>query len=1130
MKPLYELPTGKSDTPGFRLHKVELWNWGTFDEQIFTIRPSGKSALLIGRNGSGKSTLVDALLTLLVRPGVRNFNVAAGAKKRERDERSYLLGAYDRGSDEEGQGIRIKYLRPKGERYSVILACFRNLDTDKTFTVAQVLYLASDQSVDKVYCFSEDERSIQKDFTGLESSDGMMKALKNRDIRATRTFQDFESWFNKAARVKSKAMEVFNQTVAVKDIQRLNDFIRDHMLEPHDWGEKVDRLLGHFTLLSEAHDSLVRVRQQRDLLEPIARIGTEFQQHSQALVKAERLWSASAAYFSQKIVDLFGPALELKQQELAQTSARKERLATEIRTVQEQVRSLKNEIESVGGDRLKQIPHLIEIERAHAARKRLTDGRYRESLSRLSIAEAVDGPVSFATLQTRIPALLVELKIELTRRGGERDEATLNRAQVRQQLSALRVEFEGLNRRKDNVPEWCVQLRQTVCQELGLPIRDFPFAAELMQVVSASRDWEASIEKVLRGLALSMLVPDKYGPLLARHLDRTRLIAQGRGQRLVYLRVADQASPRGGASSGSQALYSKLEFRQNHPLVPWLKAEVLGRFDYTCCESVDEFQESRGPAMTRQRHIKNDRHRHEKDDREQVSDPRNFVLGWDNQEKKRRITAEIESLSTGETRESARLETIEGRLSQLRDQLAAAVELQRVATFAEIDYAAHEQEITTLEEERRAIENNSDTLRTLKRRLTETETRERAMHAQHEQLIGDERELKTQIANAKRLLANAEADLARRTADGSLDSALEVFSELDQEFEDLPLSTENLFDRKDRFGIDQSERLKQLRTVIEPVRSRLTDAMSKFLRHSPEESNDLHASAEYLESFLSLRQHILEDDLPRHEQRFKQRLNQRVIQEIGLFQSALQQERRKIEDKIELLNISLKKLEYRPGTHIQLEPRQIRDVDIAGFQGRLRECVDGSFEETAEANEAQFKKIQELIARLRDDESRKWRDKVVDVRRWFDFVAVVIDRETEKSVSVYQDSSGQSGGEKAKLAFTILVAAIAYQYDLDPENPVSDRFHFVVVDEMFSKVDDQHAQYALNLFRQFGLQLLIVAPLDAKARVTQPYVGSYLHVVKKENRSAIFEMTAREFEQCALENDSDVELAVTQET
>ena len=46
-----------------------------------------------------------------------------------------------------------------------------------------------------------------------------------------------------------------------------------------------------------------------------------------------------------------------------------------------------------------------------------------------------------------------------------------------------------------------------------------------------------------------------------------------------------------------------------------------------------------------------------------------------------------------------------------------------------------------------------------------------------------------------------------------------------------------------------------------------------------------------------------------------------------------------------------------------------------------------------------------------------------------------LDAQTERERAYYEDSTGQSGGEKAKLAFTILVAAIAYQYDLDPTRP-----------------------------------------------------------------------------------------------
>src|SRR4029079_18155189 len=90
-----------------------------------------------------------------------------------------------------------------------------------------------------------------------------------------------------------------------------------------------------------------------------------------------------------------------------------------------------------------------------------------------------------------------------------------------------------------------------------------------------------------------------------------------------------------------------------------------------------------------------------------------------------------------------------------------------------------------------------------------------------------------------------------------------------------------------------------------------------------------------------------------------------------------------------------------------------------------------------------------------------------------------------------------------------------YQYDLDPTGKTPAKFHFVVVDEMFSKVDDQNAQYALKLFQQFGLQLLIVAPLDAKARVTESFVDCYLHAVKDEatHQSQLYSMTAREYEE-----------------
>ncbi len=211
------------------------------------------------------------------------------------------------------------------------------------------------------------------------------------------------------------------------------------------------------------------------------------------------------------------------------------------------------------------------------------------------------------------------------------------------------------------------------------------------------------------------------------------------------------------------------------------------------------------------------------------------------------------------------------------------------------------------------------------------------------------------------------------------------------------------------------------------------------------------------------------------------------------------------------MNIALKLLQWKPGTYMQLEPSDVQDREILDFRRDLAGCLSGTFDGTPEANESTFVRIEKLVEKLRDENNSRWRDKVVDVRNWFSFAARELVAETGEVRSFYDGGTGQSGGEKGKLAFLVLVAAIAYQYDLEPDTDQSDRFHFVMVDEMFSRSDDQHAEYALELFERFRLQLLIVAPLDAKARVTEPYVGTYLHVVKNKqtHRSELLSITPR---------------------
>src|SRR5579864_5285768 len=113
--------------PGFRLQRLEVRNWGTFHDKVHVLDPAGQTALLIGENGSGKSTLVDALLTLLVPKMKRNYNLSAGgAKKKERDEKTYVLGAYGSQSESDESRAQIKFLRKPGGSPSILLATFTN--------------------------------------------------------------------------------------------------------------------------------------------------------------------------------------------------------------------------------------------------------------------------------------------------------------------------------------------------------------------------------------------------------------------------------------------------------------------------------------------------------------------------------------------------------------------------------------------------------------------------------------------------------------------------------------------------------------------------------------------------------------------------------------------------------------------------------------------------------------------------------------------------------------------------------------------------------------------------------------------------------------------------------------------
>ncbi|MBW2637689.1 MAG: hypothetical protein JRC86_09250, partial [Deltaproteobacteria bacterium] len=169
-----------------------------------------------------------------------------------------------------------------------------------------------------------------------------------------------------------------------------------------------------------------------------------------------------------------------------------------------------------------------------------------------------------------------------------------------------------------------------------------------------------------------------------------------------------------------------------------------------------------------------------------------------------------------------------------------------------------------------------------------------------------------------------------------------------------------------------------------------------------------------------------------------------------------------------------------------------QDVDVRNFQQEIRQCLANTLEGDELYSENKFLQVKGLIERFNGREGlteldSRWTLKVTDVRNWFNFSASERWREDDTEKEFYSDSAGKSGGQKEKLAYTILAAALAYQFGLEWGAKKSRSFRFVVIDEAFGKGSDESTRYGLELFKKLNLQLLIVTPLQ-KIHVIEDYI------------------------------------------
>ncbi|AGA90084.1 hypothetical protein Thimo_1287 [Thioflavicoccus mobilis 8321] len=1083
----------------FRLRRLQVFNWGTFSG-LHDIPIAIDGFLFVGRSGSGKSTLLDAFTALLVPPLWRDFNAAARDGDRGRADRNlvtYLRGAWaDQSSADSGE-ILTRMLRPT-TTWSALAAEYGN-DLGQVVSLVQLFWIkgTSNRTNDarRHFLIAERPFAIGRELKGF-AEDLDLRRLKQAlsDCAHFERFEPYGERFRRLLGIESKmALKLLHKTQSAKNLGDLNVFLREFMLDQPETFQVAERLVEEFTELDAAHQAVVTARRQIEILSPARDAHREHQAAAQGVIELDQLLSNVDGYRDLRRRELL-EAQSVRLATEAQGLAGRETQQGELVSAQKgALRSLEERHRAQGGARIEALEDEV-----HALGERRDQrlGR-RSEAERLcrSLGWALPtGPEAFAELSARARSVVEGWPVEQERSEARRDALRDRRRDLAEEQGTVGAEVAAMLRQPSNIPAEQLALRARIAEALGLTEPDLPFVGELIEVRPEAAEWRGAIERVLHGFALSLLVEERRYGAVARYVNETHL-----GQRLVYFRVGE-AETTTRARAGPQSLVLKLALKETS-LRPWLRAELHRRFDYACVEGVRAFQDHER-ALTREGQVKQGRARHEKDDRHRIDDRRRWVLGFDNRDKLALFQQRAEELRR-------ELAGIDRELQQLSDQRTQAQQralaCQRLANlqWSDIDVASLLDRIQALGVELERLRRGDTVLRALGEEVAAARTRLDE---------AEERLRQIQVAHGK--------------VQDRLNDHQQELAALDARLGDLVLSETQHTGLAERFARDPApltlgnldERSRKVERALNEDRRALVDrqaaaartvqrGFAAFKREWPMEASELDDTLASAPEFLKLLQRIERDGLPRFEERFFTLLKDQSSQSLAELNSRINEARKEIRDRMELVNESLAEAEFNPGTHLQIEVSERQLPDVRAFREQVRQVLEHAWtlEHDPAAAEARFATLRALVTRLagRESEHQRWREEVLDVRRHVEFVGREQDGEGHE-IEVYRSGAGKSGGQREKLATTCLAAALRYQLGgSDGGLPI---YAPVILDEAFGKADNEFTELAMRIFERFGFQMIVATPLKS-VMTLEPFIGGACFVdITARNRSATLQI------------------------
>lgn len=1117
-----------SDKAGFRLQYMEVFNWGTFDENVFRINPQGNNSLLTGANASGKSTFIDALLTLMV-PAKKDrfYNQSSGVEKKgDRTEETYVLGHYGSIQEEGKSSTSTQKLRDKNT-YSVILANFSNTD-QKQITLFQVRWFNSSGELNRQFGIAHVSLDVEKDFNDFDSK-GLWKRRLDKIYNSNTTKKKVEFLDGPTAYAERmsdllgmrsiKALGLFNQVVGVKVLEDLDEFIRTNMLEEQDAEAEFIQLKESFLTLMDAKTNIEKAKEQIIQLMPINDIAITLTNIQVDLLRLEKSKETAVYWFAKKGVELGERELEKCKEEL-------KRLNDELSGLRESETDLKNQetdltvqikSDEVGNQIEKLKTDIVRLEKSKNLRgEKLED--YNKIAQRIGL-NINPGEEIFNTNREKAKQLKQNTQQKT-------DDESENLRALKNKDDELTIStddlvntIQTLQRNKNNIAGREAEIRDEIIANIGADKEEIPFIGELIKVRDEELLWESSIEKVLHNFALRLIVPSKHYSKVNLYVNSNNLRGRIRYDKyegqdfLKNLRHKD---------INEKSLVNKISIRPKTPYNDWIEDYLQSQFDFTCVDNLSEFERHSEMVITQNGLMKFKRGKHEKDDRPHISKKENYVLGWDNKEKIASLKKELTNLQNQQTETK---KAITSKATEIRNLGTYRDECHNLFSkfdkYDDINWQTYAQEILEKEKQKDDLEKTNDRVKKLQEQLNKVQKDLRQLTEIHifnksQEIFKNQKEtedIERTIEENKKIIQTtgiAEIVEFEKTNLEILNVDFSNIKTTQTNFQkELSRKESELKKQKQQDEREVSIKINAFKQPSEEITNKFKDWRSDV--SSLPDSTHLEFISEY-QKFLD---RLEKDNLPKFEKKFNDYLQETITNKVGDFRMFFENWTDSIKENIKHLNDSLKEIDFKskPQTYIQLvAPNKISD-EVKEFRNLLNAAIPNIREVDASIDGRKnhfYNHIEPLISKL---DKEDWRKKVVDVRSWFSYKAEEFYKETNAKFKTYENMGQLSGGEKAQLTYTILGSAIAYQFGLTKEGLQTNSFRFIAIDEAFKAQDEDKARYLITLCKQLHLQLLVVTPSD-NIHIVENDI-SFVHFVerKEERHSWLYDMPIEQFKQ-----------------